>query len=79
MGVRLRLENGAEDRRAGIARECQPARGHLVEHAAEAEEVRAGIERLTPRLFGGHVRHRSHRYPRSRQVFFIERRCCSLV
>src|SRR5215472_16740946 len=59
--VRLLVEDGSEDRRAGIARECQPACGHLVKYAAETEEVSASIQFFPARLLRGHVGGRAHR------------------
>jgi len=46
------MQNVIEDDRAGGAREGLLAGNHLIEHAAEREEVAARIEILTARLFG---------------------------
>jgi hypothetical protein len=49
-----------------------PARRHLVEQGAKAEEVGAGVQFFTSRLFGRHVSHRTHRHARAGEVFRID-------
>ena len=49
------IQNGIENNRRGIAVERRLARGHFVEHRAEAEEIGARIEVLAARLFRRHV------------------------
>ena len=51
-----------------------PARRHLVEHDAEGEEIRAGIQILTPCLLGGHVGHRPQRRTGTGQQLFLDPR-----
>ena len=41
---------------------------HLVQHDAEREEIRAGVELLAPHLLGRHVGHRADRPPRAGQL-----------
>jgi hypothetical protein len=43
--------------------------GHLIEHGAEAEQVRAGIQFFPARLLRRHVRRGAHRRTGSGQVF----------
>ena len=45
-----------------------PSRQHLVQHRPEGEEIGASVERLTPRLLGRHVAHRSEHQPRARDL-----------
>ena len=48
-------------------RKCLLTRCHQVKHRAEAEQVCAGIEFFTPRLFRRHVIHGPHRHPGMRE------------
>ncbi len=50
------LEDGRHRRERRVARERPPARGHLVEHDAQREDVRALVDRLALGLLRGHVR-----------------------
>ncbi len=50
-------------------------RRHLVQHRAEAEQVRARVEFFAPRLLGGHVSHRTHGHAWAGEVFLSNRRC----
>ena len=54
-GSGLVMQNGFEHGRGRIASKRLNASRHLVKHAAKAEQVRAGIEFLSQRLFGRHV------------------------
>ena len=51
------IENGIEDKSGGVAAEGQRSRSHFVEHGAEGEQIRAGVEFLAANLFGRHVGH----------------------
>ena len=57
-GSRLFAEHGGNRRRGTLARERTGAADHLVDHAAQAEDVRAGAERFRAKLLGRHVRRR---------------------
>ncbi len=57
---RLLLENGGDDLDAGIATKGALARSHLVEHAAEGEDVRPGVGLFTLDLLGRHVTGGAH-------------------
>ena len=63
-------QNLVEDHRWGFTAESPPARRHLIEHRAEAEEVGASIELLAPRLLRRHVGHRPHRQAGAGEHFF---------
>src|SRR6187402_333321 len=43
-----------------LAHERKPARHHLVQHRAEAEDVRPGINKLPPGLLGRHICDSAH-------------------
>ena len=49
---RLAVQDGIEDHSGSAARKCMLASGHLVEHGAEGEQIRAGVEILAPHLLG---------------------------
>ena len=57
---RLVADDREQDRASGIARERPRAGQHLVEHGAEAEDVRARVRRAPFGLFGRHVGRRAH-------------------
>ena len=57
---RLLLEDGGDDLGAGVAAEGAVARGHLVDDAAEGEDVRSGVGGLALDLLGGHVAGGAH-------------------
>ena len=54
--VRVALQHARQHLGSAPAFECARTRQHLVQHAAEGEQVRARIDRLTSRLLGRHVR-----------------------
>ena len=54
-GHRSALENALPQRFGILAIECLTIGHHLVEHCAQTEEVRAGIDILTANLLRGHV------------------------
>src|SRR5687768_17213008 len=56
---RLVIENCADETRLTLAFERAAARQHLVEHAAEGEDVGASIDFLSFELLWGHVLQRS--------------------
>ncbi len=56
----LLAEDGDHGLGGGVPLECPFPGEHLVEHAAEGEDVGAMVGRLTSHLFGRHVAHRSH-------------------
>ena len=64
------VQNGVVDNGCSRARERLSARGHLVEHGAKAEQVRARVELLASCLFGRHVRYRAHRHARTGEELF---------
>lgn len=49
------VENSLEDDRGTLAAERRNARGHLVEHGAEREQVAAAVDFFRARLLGRHV------------------------
>ena len=49
------LAHAAEHARSALRPEGRAARAHRVEHAAQAEQVAARIDRFGVGLFGGHV------------------------
>ena len=67
-----------QDRAHGVRRRRSgegPAPGeHLVQDAAEREDVGAVVGRVPPYLLGGHVAHRAHNHPRARSVRHRRRR-----
>jgi len=67
---RLIAQDGAQDVGRGVSAEGRFAREHLVEHSAEAEDVRPLIERTPLRLLGRHVRRRTEHsaFDRARHV-----------
>ena len=62
------MPNRAEHRGRSGARKRQAPRAHLVEHRAEAEQVRARVEVFPTRLFRRHVGHRAQRRARAGEV-----------
>ncbi len=73
LAVQMRQRHGAlaQNRGERVGRTpalegCAPG-GHLVEHGAEAEQIRTDIEWLGARLLGRHVRDRPHRHTRPRE------------
>ena len=58
-GARLVAQDRAHAPRRRVARERALAGQHLVEHRAEAEDIRARVERLALRLLRRHVGHRA--------------------
>ena len=46
------VKNRVKNHCSSVAAEGHPARGHLVEHRPEAEQVRARINFFPPRLLG---------------------------
>ena len=58
--ARLGAQRGVQPVDRRLALERGRAREHLVEHAAEREDVGTVIGRLAPNLLGGHVAGRSH-------------------
>ena len=67
------------DERNALAAERALAGGNLVEHGAAGKKIRAGVERLATRLFGGHVGERADLQPGDGQRRFVDaaRRCRS--
>jgi hypothetical protein len=59
---RLAVQDRVEHHGRRAALERLLARGHLVEHEAEREEVRADVQLLAARLLGRHVGHGAHRH-----------------
>ncbi len=55
--ARLVPEDGPGGLRQSLGREGVPAKGHLVEHGTESEDVGPGVRRLARQLFGCHVGH----------------------
>ena len=64
------MQNRVEQRRRGVARERPGARGHLVQHYAEREQIGARVQFLSQRLLRRHVRHGSHRRARIGEHLF---------
>ena len=58
------IQDGVVDERRRAPRKGLSTGRHPVKHRAEAEQVRAGINLLAPRLLGRHVIHGAHRHPR---------------
>ena len=65
---RLTLHHGRQRLGRCLPAEGPLAGGHLVQHRAEAEDVRARIHGLARRLFRRHVGQRAHPLPGIRQV-----------
>jgi hypothetical protein len=77
-GTGRTIEDRVVDDRRRAATECLRARDHLIEHGAEREQIGSRIDRLSARLLGRHVRHRSERRARLRNLVVlrvIDRRC----
>ena len=51
----------------------QPPGRHLIQHRAEAEEIRASIDRLAARLFGRHIGDRADGRSRTGEQRAVER------
>ena len=62
---RIVAQDGGHRLAGGAPSECLPARQHLEEHHAEAEEVAARIDRLAAHLLGAHVAERPEDRPLS--------------
>ena len=65
---RRAIQNAVEDRPRAVTVKRRRAGRHFVQHDAEREQVGAGIHVLRPHLLGRHVRDRSQRTSRTRQV-----------
>ena len=50
------IEDLVEDDRAGVAVEGQMSRGHLIQHAADGEQICPHVECFATRLLGRHIR-----------------------
>ncbi len=64
----IAVQDGVEDDGLGVPLEGPVAGGHLVEHRAEREEVRARVGRQPARLLGRHVVDRAEDGPGRRQI-----------
>jgi hypothetical protein len=64
---RRRVQVLADDRHRLVAHERRPAADHLVQHGAEAVEVRLGRDLAAHRLLRRHVVHGADHHPRLRQ------------
>src|SRR5947199_108076 len=73
---RSAIQDGIEDDRAGAALERKMACGHLIQHAADREQIGADIELLTTRLLGRHVRDGADRSARTGEMFGSADRLC---
>ena len=70
----LPVQDGIEDEPGCAPRERMLARGHLVEHCPEGEQIRAAIEILAPHLLRRHVSHRPQRRAGAGERF-LRKRC----
>jgi hypothetical protein len=59
--------DGGQRGQQRLARKRQAAGGHAIQDAAKAEQVRAGIDRFGPGLFGSHVVRRADDFARLRE------------
>ena len=64
-GTRLVFENSGDHIAGRLALKRQTARQHFIKHDAEAEHIGARIHFQPARLFGRHIRHRTHHQPRA--------------
>ena len=55
---------GDQDGRQAVAREGRVARGQTIKHAAQREQVAAGIDLLAIELLGRHIARRAHQHAR---------------
>ncbi len=56
---RFLCEQGREDESRSISRERRASRGHFIEHQAEREQIRAGVQFFSAGLLGRHISHGS--------------------
>ncbi len=72
-GPRRLVAHALEHGQRAAGAEGRPAAGHHVQHAAQAEQVGAVVERLAAGLFGGHVHRRARHDPPLRDAGVVRR------